>query len=77
MDWRSAIIGFQAYLKLEKGLSDNSIEAYSLDIDKLQHLAYIQTLIGYKVKPDMPGLKGPEVKQLYVRGAEWLGGGAL
>lgn len=36
MDWRSAIKGFQAYLKLEKGLSDNSIEAYSRDIEKLQ-----------------------------------------
>lgn len=40
MDWRSAIKGFQAYLKLEKGLSDNSIEAYSRDIDKLQQFAH-------------------------------------
>ncbi len=43
MDWRSAIKGFQAYLKLEKGLSDNSIEAYSRDIDKLQQFADSQT----------------------------------
>lgn len=43
MDWRSAIKGFQAYLKLEKGLSDNSIEAYSRDIDKLQQYADAQT----------------------------------
>ena len=42
MDWRSAIKGFQAYLKLEKGLSDNSIEAYSRDIDKLCEYADIQ-----------------------------------
>ena len=42
MDWRSAIKGFQAYLKLEKGLSDNSIEAYSRDIDKLQQFSDIQ-----------------------------------
>jgi integrase/recombinase XerD len=35
LDWRSAIKGFQAYLKLEKSLSTNSIEAYSRDIDKL------------------------------------------
>ena len=27
-----------------------------------RHLAYLQTQIGYKVKPDMPGLKGPEVR---------------
>jgi len=42
LDWRSAIKGFQAYLKLEKGLSDNSIEAYSRDIDKLCEYADIQ-----------------------------------
>jgi integrase/recombinase XerD len=39
MDWRSAIKGFQAYLKLEKGLSENSIQAYSRDIDKLEQFA--------------------------------------
>ncbi len=37
-----------------------------------RHLAYIQTRIGYKVKLDMPGLKGPEVADLYRRGADWL-----
>ncbi|MDB5158195.1 MAG: site-specific tyrosine recombinase XerD [Mucilaginibacter sp.] len=35
MDWRSAIKGFQAYLKLEKSLSANSIEAYTRDIGRL------------------------------------------
>lgn len=35
MDWISAIRGFKAYLKLEKGLSENSIQAYSRDISKL------------------------------------------
>jgi hypothetical protein len=39
-----------------------------------RHLAYIQTAIGYEVKPDMPGLTGPEVEDLYRRGAEWLAG---
>ena len=43
MDWRSAIKGFQAYLKLEKSLSANSIEAYSRDIEKLYQFAEIQT----------------------------------
>ncbi|MEO6340867.1 MAG: nuclear transport factor 2 family protein [Caulobacteraceae bacterium] len=37
-----------------------------------RHLAYIQTRIGYQVKRDMPGLKGPEVEALYARGAAWL-----
>jgi len=39
-----------------------------------RHLAYVQTLIGQKVKPDMPGLKGPEVEALYARGKRWLAG---
>ena len=40
-----------------------------------RHLAYIQTRIGYDVKRDMPGLTGPEVDDLYRRGADWLAGG--
>jgi SnoaL-like domain len=39
-----------------------------------RHLAYLQTRIGYKVKNDMPGLKGAEVEALYTRGANWLAG---
>ena len=42
-----------------------------------RHLAYLQTVIGFKVKPDMPGLKGPEVEALYARGRAWLEGGPL
>jgi hypothetical protein len=37
-----------------------------------RHLAYLQSRIGYQVKPDMPGLVGPEVEALYARGAAWL-----
>jgi hypothetical protein len=39
-----------------------------------RHLAYLQTQIGYKVKPDMPGLDGPDVEALYERGETWLKG---
>jgi hypothetical protein len=42
-----------------------------------RHLAYLQTRIGYKVKPDMPGLDGPEVEALYEKGARWLRGEKL
>jgi hypothetical protein len=45
--------------------------------DGYRHLAYIQTQIGYEVKPDMPGLVGPEVEGLYVRGRRWLAGEAV
>jgi hypothetical protein len=40
-----------------------------------RHLAYLQVGLGYSVKPDMPGLTGPEVEALYARGARWLDGG--
>jgi hypothetical protein len=39
-----------------------------------RHLAYLQTRIGYEVKRDMPGLDGPELDELYARGARWLQG---
>src|SRR5262245_9637218 len=42
-----------------------------------RHLAYLQTQIGFTVKPDMPGLKGPEVQALYAKGRAWLDGGVL
>ena len=42
-----------------------------------RHLAYLQTRIGYKVKPDMPGLDGPALEALYARGAGWLAGRPL
>jgi hypothetical protein len=42
-----------------------------------RHLAYVQTKIGYTVKPDMPGLKGAKVEALYALGDSWLAGGAL
>jgi hypothetical protein len=42
-----------------------------------RHLAYMQTKIGYGVKTDMPGLKGPEVEALYALGEDWLRGGSV
>jgi integrase/recombinase XerD len=36
MDWHSSIKGFKGYLRLEKSLSENSIEAYLHDITNLQ-----------------------------------------
>jgi SnoaL-like domain len=41
------------------------------------HLAYLQTQLGFTVKRDMPGLRGPLVEGLYGRGGAWLAGGAL
>jgi hypothetical protein len=59
-----------ARLALDAGLLATFPEGY-------RHLAYLQTQIGYKVKPDMPGLKGPQVEALYARGKAWLAGRPL
>jgi len=59
-----------AELKLDQGLLSAFPEGY-------RHLAYLQSRIGFKVKPDMPGLKGDAVQKLYARGAAWLRGEAL
>jgi hypothetical protein len=56
-----------ASLKLDPDLLGSFPEGY-------RHLAYLQTQIGFVVKPDMPGLKGPEVQGLYARGRRWLDG---
>jgi SnoaL-like domain len=42
-----------------------------------RHLAYLQTDIGYTVKKDFPGLKGPVVRALYTMGTAWLQGASL
>jgi hypothetical protein len=42
-----------------------------------RHLAYLQERQGFAVKPDMPGLTGPEVKALYASGRRWLAGDPL
>jgi SnoaL-like domain len=39
-----------------------------------RHLAYVQSMLGFDVKRDMPGLTGPAVQELYDRGARWLSG---
>lgn len=58
-----------ASLSLDGALLSRFPEGY-------RHLAYLQTQIGYDVKLDMPGLKGPEVQALYARGKAWLDGGS-
>ena len=58
-----------AQLTLDRGLLEAFPEGY-------RHLAYLQTRIGFKVKRDMPGLKGAAVQALYERGSAWLVGGA-
>lgn len=37
MNWQHFLNGFETFLRLEKSLSDNSIEAYLRDVRKLEH----------------------------------------
>ena len=57
-----------AKLVLDTALLEQFPEGY-------RHLAYVQAKLGFTVKRDMPGLKGPAVDSLYARGAAWLAGG--
>ena len=59
-----------AKLTLDQDLLNRFPEGY-------RHLAYLQTKVGYKVKPDMPGIEGAELDALYARGARWLNGKPL
>jgi hypothetical protein len=59
-----------AKLQLDQAVLSRFPEGY-------RHLAYLQTNVGFRVKLDMPGLKGPEVEALYARGKAWLSGEPL
>ena len=41
-----------------------------------RHLGYLQTRLGFKVKRDLPQLKGEAVERLYRHGRAWLEGAA-
>jgi len=44
--------------------------------DGYRHLAYLQSQLGYRIAPRLPGLRGPEVERLYQEGRDWRGGSA-
>jgi len=52
--WKADILGFKAYLKLEKSLSQNSIAAYLQDIEKLMQFLEFKN---YQLSPAQIDLK--------------------
>ena len=58
-----------ARIKLDPDLLGSIPEGY-------RHLGYLQTKLGFKVKRDLPQLKGAEVEKLYRHGSAWLDGAA-
>jgi hypothetical protein len=54
-------------IKLDPDLLGSLPEGY-------RHLGYLQSKLGFKVKRDLPQLKGPEVERLARHGRAWLEG---
>lgn len=67
---RIAPVDPSATVRLDPALLSRFPEGY-------RHLAYLQAKNGQTVKPDMPGLIGPELEALYRRGEAWLAGQKL
>jgi hypothetical protein len=59
-----------ARLELDRALLESFPEGY-------RHLAYLQTRLGFSIKPDLPQLKGPQVERLYRQGQAWLAGAKI
>ena len=56
-----------ARLRLDPDLLGSFPEGY-------RHLAYLQTKLGFRIKQDLPQLKGAAVERLYRHGKAWLAG---
>jgi hypothetical protein len=54
-------------IKLDPDLLGSLPEGYC-------HLGYLQSRLGFKIKRDLPQLKGPAVERLYRHGRAWLDG---
>jgi len=57
MNWESSIIQFKNYLKLERSLSENSVQAYESDIRKLASYFEIKELSVTPVQVELKHLK--------------------
>ena len=63
MNWKTAIKSFQNYLKLEKALSANSVEAYLHDVEKLSQ--YLE-LSGQDIAPEKVSLEDLRQFVMYI-----------
>jgi hypothetical protein len=66
---RMDLVDPSASLKLDPDVLGSFPEGY-------RHLAYLQTKLGFKIKQDLPQLKGAAVERLYRHGKAWLAGAA-
>jgi len=52
MKWQNALNDYKLYLKIERGLSQNSIDSYALDVKKLINYLELQNVVISPLKID-------------------------
>lgn len=67
MNWQPYIKSYQSYLKIERGLSQNSIDNYTMDIEKLTHY-----LSEYKIEITPIAIKEETIQDFIYHNSKYI-----